>query len=170
MAKKLTVSVSKYLSGKAKDMADMRASQKRIRDNKDKFDIAYHVINAIAHRAQLDGKVWLSADPTVWYTWNGDANLSICCQIEMSDITSLKEGRVPDTLAVAQGFGFEFDNTDDYIGTNYAQRYFRATGEFGGVRVRLTIIADIANDSQQCKKVKTGTEIKEVDKFEIVCN
>ncbi len=170
MAKKQTLSVSKYLAGKAKDMADMRATQKRIRDNKDKFELAYYAINIVAQRAQWDGKVWLSADPTVWYTWNGDANLSICCQIEMSDITSLKEGRVPDTLAVAEKVGFEFDNTDDYIGTNYAQRYFRATGEFGGVRVRLTIIADIANDSQQCKKVKTGTEIKEVDKFEIVCN
>ena len=169
MAKKQTVSVSKYLSDKAKDMADIRAIQKRIREHKDKFNMAYHVINAIAHRAQLDGKVWMSADPSVWITWNGDANLSISCQIEMSEVTSLKEGRVPDTLAVAQGFGFEFDNTDDYTGINYAQRYFRATGEFGGVRVRLTIVADIANDSQQCKKVKTGTEIKEVGKFEIVC-
>jgi hypothetical protein len=169
MAKKQTLSVSKYLAGKAKDMADIRATHKRIRDNKDKFELAFYAINIVAQRAQWDGKVWMSAEPSVWHSWNGDANLSVCCQIEMSDVTSLKEGRVPDTLAVAEKVGFEFDTTDDYAGVNYAQRSYRATGEFGGVRVRLTIVADIAKDSQQCKKVKTGTEIKEVDKFEIVC-
>ena len=47
MAKKQTLSVSKYLAGKAKDMADIRATHKRIRDNKDKFELVFIITNPL---------------------------------------------------------------------------------------------------------------------------
>jgi hypothetical protein len=169
MAKKQAVSVSKFIADRNESIKSLRESNARIKKHANDFAMAFAAINAVARHAELDGKIWASADPEVWYRWNGDVELSVSAHIEMENVSSLKEGRVPATIAAAEKAGFEFDITQDYVSETYAQRSFKAIGNFNGVRVRLTLSASVADDAETCKRVYVGKEIKEVAKYEIVC-
>ena len=170
MAKKQAVSISKYVNDRNESVRSMRESLARIKKHKDSFAIAFTAINLVANEAGKDGKIWASADPEAWYRYNGDVELSVTAHIEMESVMSLKEGRVPDTIALAEKVGFEFDITQDYTSEHYAQRAYKAVGTFAGVRVRLTLAASVADNAETCKRVFVGKEIKEVDKYEIVCD
>ena len=170
MAKKQTVSVSKYIAGRNESIKDQRDTLARIKKHKDDFAMAFAAVNTVAKAAELDGKIWASADPEVYYRWNGEVEMSVTAHIEMEDVASLKEGRVPATIAVAEKVGFEFDITQDYASEHYAQRAYKAVGRFNGVRVRLTLAASVADNAEACKRVRVGTEMKEVPKYEIICD
>lgn len=170
MAKKQAVSVSKYLSERNESIKALRETNARIKKHANDFAMAFAAINVVARQAELDGKIWASADPEAWYRWNGDCELSVTAHIEMEKVASLKEGRVPATISAAEKAGFEFDVTQDYVSETYAQRSYKAVGTFNGVRVRLTLSACVADDAETCKRVRTGTELKEVPKYEIVCD
>ena len=170
MAKKQAVSVSKFIADRNESIKDQRNNIARIKKHKDDFAVAFAALNIIARHAELDGKIWASADPEVWYRWNGQVELSVSAHIEMESVPSLKEGRVPATIAIAEKAGFEFDITQDYVSESYAQRAYKAIGNFNGVRVRLTLAASVADNAETCKRVRVGTELKEVPKYEIVCD
>ena len=170
MPKKQAMSVSKFLADRNESIKSMRESLARVKKHKDDFAVAFAALNIVARQAEMDGKIWASADPEVWYNWHGKAEMSVTAWLSLSKVTSLKEGRVPATLAVAEKAGFEFDITQDHVGENYAQREFKAVGHFNGVRVRLNITAEVAENAETCKRVQTGTEIKEVAKYEIICD
>lgn len=170
MAKKQTLSVAKYVTEKTNSIRDIRESVARIKQNKQSFDVAYAAINIIASAAQADNSVYLSASPEAYYKWNGDIEMSVFASIQIERVTSLKEGVIPTILELATKVGFEFDITQDYAYEHHASRDFKAVGNFAGVRVRLVITASLAMDAENCRRVKVGTEIKEVDKYEIVCD
>lgn len=170
MAKKQTLSVSKYVAEKTSSIRDIRDSISRVKQNKQAFDVAYAAINIVASAAQADNSVYLSASPEAYYRWNGDIEMSVYANIQIERVTSLKEGVVPKVLELATKVGFEFDVTQDYAYEHHASRDFKAVGHFAGVRVRLVITASLAMDSEGCRRVKVGTEIQEVDKYEIVCD
>lgn len=170
MAKKQTLSVSKYVAEKTSSIRDIREAITRVKQNRQAFDVAYAAINIVASAAQSDNKVYLSASPEAYYRWDGDIEMSVFACIQIEQVTSLKEGLIPTVLEVATKAGFEFDITQDYAYEHHASRDFKAVGHFAGVRVRLVITASLAMDAENCRRVKVGTEIKEVDKYEIVCD
>ena len=170
MAKKQTLSVTKYVTEKTSSIRDIRNAVSRVKKNKQAFDVAYAAINIVASAAQSDNAVYLSAAPEAYYRWDGSLEMSVYAAIQLERVTSLKDGLVPTVLEVATKTGFEFDITQDYAYEHHASRDFKAIGHFAGVRVRLVITASLAMDSENCKRVKVGTEIKEVDKYEIVCD
>ena len=170
MAKKQKLSISDFVADRAESLKAIRASVKRVMDNKDQFAMAYAAVNAVAKVAQLDGKVYLNAEPSVWNNWDDTVDAAMVASITLMDINSLKDGRVPQVLAAAEKAGFNFDATQDYVSETYAQREFKCTGSFNGVNVRMRITAELQDETPNCRRVQTGTEIREVAKYEIVCN
>jgi hypothetical protein len=170
MAKKQTLSISHFVADRAESLKNIRASVKRVTDNKDQFAMAYAAVNAVAKVAQLDGEVYINAEPSVWANWRDDKEFALVASITLMNVNSLKDGRVPQVLQAAEKAGFDFDATQDYVSETYAQREFKGTGLFNGVSVRMRITAELENETPNCRRVQTGTEIKEVAKYEIVCN
>lgn len=170
MAKKQTLSISHFVADRAESLKNIRASVKRVTDNKDQFAMAYAAVNAVAKVAQLDGEVFLNAEPSVWHGWRDDKEFALVANIILVNVVSLKDGRVPQVLQAAEKAGFDVDATQDYVSETFAQREFKGTGLFNGVSVRLRITAELQDETPNCRRIQTGTEIKEVAKYEIVCS
>ena len=124
----------------------------------------------VAQFAGLDGEVRVWAEPEVWCGWSGEESLTMTAYVTLVGVKSLKEGRVPATLATAMERGFEFEAPEDYAGKWSARRKYASTAKVGLVKVRLVIEADIADDAESCRKVQTGVELEPVAKYEIICD
>ncbi len=170
MAKKQLLSLSSFIVNRREAAARIRAEINNISRFKDDFAPAIALANRVAKAAILDGEAYMSAEPEVWFRWDDSAECNLRVTIVLQNIESLKDGRVPHVLGVAESLGFEFNKTEDYASANYAERTFRSELQLGKVQIKLRVVADIKDGSESCRKVQVGTEIKEVAKYEIVCN
>ena len=170
MRKPALLSMSSFIATRKEELARQRAALNEVAEQKDEFAAAYAVANVVAKAAMLDGDASLNAEPSLWARWDDTVSRTLRVYITLKNVESLKEGRVPYVLSVAEANGFEFDRTEDWTGETYASRTYRAAQMVGGVDIRLSIEADIKSDAQACRKVQVGTEIKEVAKYAIVCD
>ena len=169
MRKTALVSMSSFIADRREALARQRKTLADVIDHKDDFAPAYAVINKLAKTADNSGKVYISAEPEVYEYWDGEKSLTLRASITLQYVESLKEGRVPMMIELAESYGFTFDGTRDYASETYAERTYSGELKLGKVRVALRLTADIAADAQACKKVQVGTELKSVPKYEIVC-
>lgn len=169
MRKPALVSMSSFIADRRESLANQRKSLALIIAHKDDFQPAYAILNKLAKTAENSGAVYLHADPEVYEYWDGEKSLTLRAGITLQNVDSLKDGRVPMMLELAESYGFTFDGTRDYASETYAERTFSGELKLGKVRVALRLVADIAADAQACKRVQVGTELKSVPKYEIVC-
>jgi len=170
MRKKALVSMSAFIADRKAALARQKQELGEIVAVKAAFAPAYAIVNRVAQAAALDNDVYAYAEPEVYVRWEGEIDKTLRAYINMYKIESLKEGRVPEVLALADKLGFEFAETKDYASENYAERTYRGTQKVGDVEVKLAITASIKEGAAGCRRVQVGTEIKQVPKFEIVCN
>lgn len=169
MRKTALVSMSSFIADRREALARQRKSLAEVIDHKDDFAPAYAVVNKLAKAADNSGKSYVTAEPEVWTHWDDEKTLTLRASITLQNVESLKEGRVPMMIEMAESYGFEFNDTRDWASETYAERTYRSEFKMGKVNIKLSLTADIASDAQACKRVQVGTELKSVPKFEIVC-
>jgi len=151
------------LAEKRKDLADLQAQAKE-------FTAAYAVVNAIIENAQAIGFAkHFRATPSTWLGWSGNYRNELSVTIE-DTATSLKDGAVPALLEAIGTYGFEAVGSHDYALEYCASRVYRFAATIGAVDVTLRVEANIADGSESCKKVQTGTKFEEVAVYEIQCS
>ena len=151
------------LAEKRKDLADLQAQAKE-------FTAAYAVVNAIIENAQAIGFAkHFRATPSTWLGWSGNYRNELSVTIE-DTATSLKDGAVPALLEAIGTYGFEAVGSHDYALEYCASRVYRFAATIGAVDVTLRVEANIADGSESCKKVQTGTKLEEVPVYEIQCS
>lgn len=169
MRKPALVSMSSFIAEQKAAIAERKGKLASINAHRAEFNAAYAVANQLAKAVALDGDYYVSAEPEVTLSWDGNPELSLRIYANMYGVESLKSGRVPRVLEAAERLGFEFHTTDDYASEYMAERTYRAKQTVGGVDIRLSLCATIKSDAEACRKVQIGTEIKEVAKYAIVC-
>ena len=84
-------------------------------------------------------------------------------------MSSLKQGAIVDILERAMACQFTAIGSSDYLSDWASQRNFKFEQTIAGVKIALRVTANIAEAAAACRKVRVGTELKEVNKYEIVC-
>jgi hypothetical protein len=157
----------------ARTIADKRADVVRTRETinalasqADTFAPVYAVANTIAKfcKANDFGK-YVYANPTSWGVGFNSLHVSIDDTVD-----SLSTGKIPAIVEFILEMGLNAKKSRDYADTSCASRSYNFETKIGGVEFTLTIEANIKDDSETCKRVQTGVEIKEVAKYEIVCS
>ena len=144
------------LANARRELADLQAYAAEIR-------AALHVVNMVAdYAAEIDFTKWSSVSTYMHGT------PELCVNLE-GTVSSLKQGAIVDIIDRAMACGFEPVGTSDYLNDWASQRSFKFTHSIAGVRIELKVTANIAEASAACRKVQVGTELKEVAKYEIVC-
>jgi hypothetical protein len=85
-------------------------------------------------------------------------------------VDSLSTGTIPAIIEFILEMGLNAKKSRDYADSGCASRSYNFETKIGGVEFTLTIEANIKENSETCKRVQTGVEIKEVAKYEIVCS
>ena len=163
------VTFSRAITEKRESIAERRNDLKELESQAKEFIAAYAVVNAIIENAQQIGfSKHFYARPSTSPKWDGTFRNELHVSIE-DTVTSLKSGVVPALLEAIGTYGFECDSTFDYALEYVASRVFRHTAKIGSVDVTIRVEANIADGSESCKKVQTGTKLEEVAVYEIVC-
>lgn len=164
------VSFARAITDKREALAEKREDIKSLESQADAFVPAYAVINAIIENAQGIGFAkHFRATPSTWTGWSGNARNELAVTIE-DTVSSLKDGAVPALLEAIGTYGFEAVGTHDYAHQFIASRVFRFAATIGSVDVTLRVEANIADGSESCKRVQTGTKLEEVAVYEIQCS
>ena len=166
MSRKANIfSFARIIADKRADIVRAREDVATLAAQADTFAPAYAVANTIAKfcKANDFGK-YVYANPSTWSATDNNLHVTID-----DTVSSLREGAIPAILEYVLSMGFESKNTKDYADDNFATRSYNFKSKIGGVQVTLTIQADIKDNSETCKRVQTGVEIKEIAKYEIVC-
>ena len=133
------------------------------------FKPAFAIANSIARKAEsLDFARWMHATPETRTDWEGVVQNSLLLVIE-DYATSLKDGAVPAICEFVMAQGLEATGSDDWASDFIAERKFSFAGRIGQVDMQVRVIANIKDGSAACRKVVTGTTLKEVNTYEIVC-
>ena len=170
MASKADIlSFSKTIASKREDLARARAEVSNLAEQSAEFKPAYAIANLIARKAtELDFARWMHADPETRTNWEGDTQNTLTLVIE--DLaTSLKDGAVPALCEFVMAQGLEATGSTDWASDSFAERKFRFGGRVGTVDLQVRVVANIKDGSDACRKVVTGTTLKEVNTYEIVC-
>lgn len=170
MARKADIlSFSKTIASKREDIARARAEIAQLAEQSDAFKAAYAIANTIARKAEaLDFARWMHATPETRTDWEGVAQNSLLLVIE-DYATSLKDGVVPALCEFVLTQGLDATGSDDWTGEFSAERKFKFAGRVGQVDVQVRVIANVKEGSAACRKVVTGTTLKEVNTYAIVC-
>ena len=164
------VSFSRAITEKREALAEKRKDLAELQDQAQAFAPAYAVVNAIIENAQAIGFAkHFRATPSTWLGWSGNYRNELSVTIE-DTATSLKDGAVPALLEAIGTFGFEAIGSHDYALEFCASRVYRFTATIGSVDVTVRVEANIADGSESCKKVQTGTKFEEVAVYEIQCS
>jgi hypothetical protein len=170
MARKADIlSFSKTIAEKRADVARARAEISSLADQSDAFKGAYAIANQIARKANALGFTrWTHATPETRTDWEGAVQNSLLVVVE-DWVTSLKDGPVPALCEFVMNQGLEATGSVDWASDCIAERKFKFAGKVGGVDLQVRVIANIKDGSESCRKVVTGTTLKEVNTYEIVC-
>ena len=164
------VTFSRAITEKRESIAERRNDLKTLEAQADAFVPAYAVVNAIIENAQAIGfSKHFYARPSTWLGWSGNYRNELSVSIE-DTVSSLKDGSVPALLEAIGTYGFEAVGSHDYALEHVASRVYRFSATIGSVDVTLRVEANIADGSEACKKVQTGTKLEEVAVYEIVCS
>ena len=88
------------------------------------------------------------------------------------EVTSMKEGIAPAFMRSLLEAGFDVEATKDTTSSSTARRTFdfKRPGSDRMIAVELTFNASLVDSPDAtCRKVQTGTEIKEVPTYQLVC-
>jgi hypothetical protein len=170
MARKANAfSFTRTIADKREDLARARAEIAALAEQSDAFKAAYAIANTIARKAEsLDFARWMHATPETRTDWEGVAQNSLLLIVE-DYATSLKDGAVPALCEFVMAQGLDTTGSDDWTGEFSAERKFKFAGRVGQVDLQVRVIANIKDGSDACRKVVTGTTLKEVNTYEIVC-
>jgi hypothetical protein len=164
------VSFARAITEKREALAEKRKDLAELQDQAQAFAPAYAVVNAIIENAQQIGfSKHFRATPSTWLGWAGNYRNELQVTIE-DTVTSLKDGAVPALLEAIGTYGFEAVGSHDYALEFCASRVYRFTATIGTVDVVVRVEANIADGSESCKKVQTGTKLEEVAVYEIQCS
>lgn len=164
------VAFTRSITDKRESLAEARKDLADLQSQAKEFAPAYAVVNAIIENAQQIGFAkHFYARPSTYQRWDGSFRNELNVSIE-DTVTSLKDGVVPALLEAIGTYGFECDSTFDYALEYVASRVFRHTAKIGSVDVTIRVEANIADGSESCKKVQTGTKFEEVPVYEIQCS
>jgi hypothetical protein len=164
------VSFSRAITTKRESLAEARKDLTDLQAQGKEFAPAYAVVNAIIENAQQIGFAkHFYARPSTYQKWDGTFRNELNVSIE-DTVTSLKDGSLPALLEAIGTYGFEAESTFDYALEYVASRVFRHTAKIGSVDVTLRVEANIADGSESCRKVQTGTKLEEVPVYEIQCS
>ena len=163
------VSFSKIIASKREDIARARAEVAQLAEQAAEFKPAYAIANLIARKAEsLDFARWVHATPETRTDWENVVHNTLTLVIE-DYATSLKNGAVPALCEFAMAQGLEATGSDDWASDFIAERKFSFGARIGQVDLRVRVIANIKEGSAACRKVVTGTTLKEVNTYAIVC-
>lgn len=170
MARKADIlSFSKTIASKREDVARARAEITQLADQAAEFKAAYAIANLIARKAEsLDLTRWTHATPETRTDCEGVTQNSLMLVVE-DWVTSLKDGPVPALCEFVMAQGLEATGSTDWASDSFAERKFKFAGRIGTVDLQVRVIANIKDGSDACRKVVTGTTLKEVNTYEIVC-
>lgn len=170
MARKADLlSFSKTIASKREDVARARAEITQLADQAAEFKAAYAIANLIARKAEsLNFGRWTHATPETRTDWEGVAQNSLLLVIE-DYVTSLKDGPIPAMCEFVMAQGLEATGSVDWASDCIAERKFKFAGRIGTVDLQVRVIANIKDGSDACRKVVTGTTLREVNTYEIVC-
>lgn len=164
-----TFSFTRTIAAKREDLARARKEVADLAALSADFAPAYAIANAIAKFADTQGfNKYVYATPSAYTSWDGQSNNRLDVSFD-GKVDSLKEGPVPALCEFILGFGLEAKDTTDYTNDYCASRTFKFTSNIGNVKLNVSFEAGVNEGSEACRKVLTGTEIKEVAKYEIVC-
>lgn len=164
------VSFSRAIAEKREAIAEKRTELKELESQAQAFVPAYAVINGILESAkQIGFSKYYRARPTSHTMWSGNVHNELHLTIE-DVVTSLKDGPLPALLESIGTYGFEVEGTHDYALEYCASRVFRFRTTIGAVDVTVRVEANIADGSESCKKIQTGTKLEEVAVYEIQCS
>ena len=164
MARKSSAfTLSRIVATRRENLANARRELADLQAHAAEFRAALHVVNMVADYANdIDFTKWSSVSTYMFDT------PELCVNLE-GTVSSLKQGAIVDIIDRAMACGFEPVGTSDYLNDWASQRTFKFTHDIAGVRIELKVTANIAEASAACRKVQVGTELKEVAKYEIVC-
>jgi hypothetical protein len=164
------VSFARAITNKRESLAQARKDLVELQSQAKEFTAAYAVVNAVIENAQAIGFAkHFYAKPSTWLGWSGKYHNEIQVSIE-DTVTSLKDGAVPALLEAIGSYGFEAIGSHDYALEYCASRVYRFSATIGSVDVIVRVEANIADGSESCKKVQTGTKLEEVAVYEIQCS
>lgn len=164
------VSFSRAIAEKREAIAEKRNDLKALEAQAQAFVPAYAIANAIVENAQAIGFAkHFRVTPSTWLGWSGNYRNELAITIE-DTATSLKDGAVPALLEAIGTYGFEAVGSHDYALEWCASRVYRFKATIGEVDVSVRVEANIADGSEACKKVQTGTKLEEVAVYEIQCS
>ena len=170
MARKADIlSFSKTIAEKRADVARIREDIAQLSEQAASFRPAYAIANLIARKAtELGFTRWTHATPETRTDWEGVAQNSLMLVVE-DWVTSLKDGPVPALCEFVMAQGLDATGSVDWTSDCIAERKFKFAGRVGTVDLQVRVIANIKGGSDACRKVVTGTTLKEVNTYEIVC-
>jgi hypothetical protein len=163
---KSLISLTSYIKDRKEELRAQRERLNAIEANKGWFTTGAKVCEEVAKVAkQYNAIEYMNAYPFVGYSaLDLDVDFVVPCE-------SLTEGVVPAVLEAALAAGFDATETADRVNEYTAARVYRFSQSIGPLRVSLTVRAEVKNtEGATCRKVQIGTEIKEVAKFQLVCN
>jgi hypothetical protein len=162
---KSLISLTSYIKDRKEELRAQRDRLNAIEANKGWFTTGAKVCEEVAKVAkQYNAIEYMNAYPHVGYSClDLDVDFVVPCE-------SLTEGVVPAVLEAALAAGFDATETADRVNEYTAARVYRFSQSIGPLRVTLAVRAEVKNtEGATCKKVQIGTEIKEVPKFQLVC-
>lgn len=170
MARKADIlSFSKTIAEKRADVARARAEISSLAEQSDAFKAAYAIANSIARKAEsLSFGRWTHATPETRTDWEGVVHNSLMLVIE-DYVTSLKDGAIPAMCEFVMAQGLDATGSVDWTSECIAERKFKFAGRIGTVDLQVRVVANIKDGSDACRKVVTGTTLREVNTYEIVC-
>jgi hypothetical protein len=100
------------------------------------------------------------------YIYNYEDSLQFC--VYMRELESFKDDRLTTMLSTAMD-SLEGDIKEtDYAEYDHKEYSIKTTNIYAD-QVELQINAYVKSNSPTCRKIQTGTEIKEVPKFKFIC-
>ena len=165
MARKSSAfTLSRIVANRRENLANARQELASLQARAAEIRAALHVVNMVADYAnEREFTQWQNVSV---YTYTSKHEL--VANLE-GTVSSLKQGVIVDIIDRAMACGFEPVGTSDYLNDWASQRTFKFTQSIAGVDIELKVTANIAAASAACRKVQVGTELKEVAKYEIVC-
>jgi hypothetical protein len=164
-------SMSATIKAKRENVAAARRELATLVDAGPTFAPAYAIANQIARMGEAFGFTnWLYASPSVDTSWDGNKSYSLDVHLEASGVDSLKTGPVAAMCESMLNLGLDPVGSVDYASEYMADRTFKFKGQAGLVDVHVKLVANIKRDATGCRKVQTGTELKEVATYAIVCD
>ena len=162
MAARKSLTLAQHIASKREQMRTLRESIKLLESQRDRFDAAYALLAPITKGAD-----WTYNDPMAYSNWDGtvDASLRVLAEFRTND---LRGELITRKLQQALDLGLETVESTDHASEYSANRDFKFTTMVAGIKVYLTIRAEIV-EGGPCRKVQVGTKLVEEAVYELRC-